>query len=563
MYLEIQSSLAVEDMLLSKKNIRIQLLVTVLLFLALPLSVFIALQRQNLRTIGAPGNATLAIVPPSQVINVGDTGTLEIFLNPNGETVSAVEIVLTYGSSVTEVTDVVPGPFFTDEEAGVGAPLVITKKITDGQIHYAVGFPLGSNFGSTNSKTAILMPFKSLASGTSNFSFVTTGALSTTVSDVNAKNVLNSAAGGIVNVSAGARLYFSDPRPANPQETNTSFLIDILANTGGQDAYGVDAKIKFDTTALSVDSVTKPDSPVFASYPALTYDNSAGTVSVSANVGTGSNSSVNASDIVMATISFSTKTVSSGNLITYDFAAGERNDSNIVLYGTSQDADPTDILSSIADAFISIEAGTATTTPVPTLTPTIVPSPTPTVVGPTSIQPTLTPTQAPPSPTQTPLPSPTPPSAINQLFRFAFQGITRSGTDKTKQLSVTYKQIDGITYPQLTVTTGVNGEASISVIPGQYIFLVKAPGYLAKRIGSPINPVSVDFGTSILDFSSIPLLGGDFNSDGEVNEVDYTSQFLTNFRKPNSAIDLDGSGEVNNLDFAIMRANWNLIDDAL
>lgn len=93
--------------------------------------------------------------------------------------------------------------------------------------------------------------------------------------------------------------------------------------------------------------------------------------------------------------------------------------------------------------------------------------------------------------------------------------------------------------------------------------LVKVPGYLARRFGSTGSPLQVLSVASTLDFTGTPLLGGDFNNDGEVNEIDYSAYFLPNFRNSNTLVDLDGSGEVNNLDFAIMRSNWGLTADTL
>src|SRR5690606_25027778 len=102
-------------------------------------------------------------------------------------------------------------------------------------------------------------------------------------------------------------------------------------------------------------------------------------------------------------------------------------------------------------------------------------------------------------------------------------------------------------------------EAIFSLFPGNYEIWIKAPGYLARKFGTATTPVAITQGTMVLDFTSFPLLGGDFNGDGTINEVDYSLHFLTKFRTNDPMVDLDGSGEVNNLDFAIMRSNWALI----
>ena len=89
--------------------------------------------------------------------------------------------------------------------------------------------------------------------------------------------------------------------------------------------------------------------------------------------------------------------------------------------------------------------------------------------------------------------------------------------------------------------------------------MIDAPGYLARKVAN-VNIVS---GNLYLDLSSAIIAGGDFNNDGEVNEVDYTVGYIPNFSSSYATADLDGSGKVNSLDFGIMRNNWNLIDDVL
>src|SRR5690606_11396681 len=78
--------------------------------------------------------------------------------------------------------------------------------------------------------------------------------------------------------SSTARLYFSAPRPQNPQTLNSPFDIDILLDTGGSDADGVDVKINFDNSMLSVNSIQKPENPDFTSYPAENFNNANGSV---------------------------------------------------------------------------------------------------------------------------------------------------------------------------------------------------------------------------------------------------------------------------------------------
>ncbi len=560
---------------LSKKQ-RSQLLMSLAIMVALPVTVFMVQKIQSLQSNAAPGNATLVFNPTSQSNKVGDTGNFNLFLNPNNEKVNGIQISITYDPAIVDVTDIIPGPYFTDPASTIGQPLEINKRIQSGSIQYSIAFPLGSKLGneayySLTAKDAAMIKYTAKAEGTANFAFVTSGTL---ISDINAQNVLSSATGGTLNVTSGARLYFSSPRPANPQNVNSSFDIDMLMDTGGQNVDGVDARARLDKTMLNVVSMSKPTTTTSISYPQFVFDNVAGTVSVSASILAGT-TPMTGTNIVIATLKLKPILASSGSLISYDFVIGNRNDSNIVLSGTLSAGDPTDILASVTNATIVSQnavAATASPSPVPTqtstLTPTLTPLPTRTPTAPIGIIATTntltpsprftsTPTIA-PTATVTLTSTPTPILPRTILVRIAFQGITRIGADKTKQVILAYKLVNSQTLTTVNLSTNSNGEGSISFVPGDYIFQLKAPGYLASSFGSQLNPIRITSTLTSLDLTQNPLLGGDFNGDGEVNEIDFTSFFLPGFRTASPTVDLDGSGEVNNLDFGIMRTNWGL-----
>lgn len=556
---------------LSRKFIRKHLLIVLTILLSIPFAVYLVLQNVSLRTKAGPGPATLTIVPPSQVNNVGASGSVDVFLDPKGMNAAGIELVITYDSNVLNVTGVTPGPFFTDHTSSVGQPVEIIKSLTPGRIHYAVAFPLGSNFGSTAAKNAVKINYTAVGAGSTSFNFVLTGNPPlTTISDTAAANIIDTGFPGTVNVGSGPRLYFSAPRPANPQSQGTPFDIDVLVDTAGQNIDGVDARILFDSS-LSVANMTQGTEPSLPSYPAFTSNNTTRTVSISTNIGSGPNATpANGSNLKIATIRFNTLAVASGSLVNYDFTPGLRNDSNIVQSGTSQTGDPVDILSAVSNATIQIgQAGptaTATPSPVPTATPrpTNTPTPRPTV---TPGGPTITPIST-PTPTNTPTPTatltPTQPPAQTTLFNFLFQGRTRGGVSLAKQLTLTFRNnATGATLSPITVTTSTGGGATVNINPGSYILLVDAPGYLARRFGSTTSAIVIVQNQGTLNLTTTPLLGGDLNDDGVVNEVDYTLRFLPNFLTANDTYDLDGSGQINNLDFGIMRSNWNRVSDTL
>lgn len=548
-----------------------QIIIGVVILLSIPLTVFLVMNRQSLWSKAGPGNADLSITPSSKTHNVGETGSLDVFLNPEGEDVSGVEVVLTYNPSVITVTSVAPGAFFTDEAPTVGNPIEIIKSINAGQIHYALAFPLGSNHSSTASKIAIKVNYTVIAAGTSAISFATAGNPKTTISDIAAQNVLGDVFGGTINVGSGPRLYFSAPTPANPQTVNGTFTLDILADTGGQDSDGIDAKIGFDPLVLKVTSLVKGTEPTLPLYQALSFDNTLGTVTISANIGSAIPAiPANGSALKVATITFQALSVSSNTPINFDFTLGSRNDSNIVLSGTSQSGDPQDILASVTNASISINGGSGTPTPTtaPTATPTSVPTATPTPVPSATITPTPiainTPTPQPTATIPPNTPTPTSSPAKTVTLNLLFQGTTRPDSGFPKVLSLLYKTVSSpTTLGPISINLSSTGQGLFSVIPGNYIVKVKAPGYLARVFGTPSSPTIITSTSTTLDFTTKPLLGGDFNGDGVINEVDYTAQFLPNFLQANTLIDLDGSGQVNNLDFGIMRSNWSLTDEIL
>lgn len=357
--------------------------------------------------------------------------------------------------------------------------------------------------------------------------------------------------------TSGPKLHFSNPTPANPQSVNSNFTINVLMDTDGQNVSGFDAIVNYDSTVLTAVNATQGSVSQFVSYPSLDVT-TPGTVVISGNVGASSSTSVNGTDLHVGTITFRPTATSAGTDLNYDFTAGSRNDSNIVLSG-SPDGDPQDILASVESSTITVTTG-PTTVPTPTTAPTTPPTPTVTpTAGPgQTATPTSTPT-TPPTPVATATSTPTsvPNTSVN--LNMQFQGLTRSGVNRTKQVTLQRRSATGTVYPNITATTDSTGRLTVSIPAGNYIFLADTPGYLAKRYGTFTSPISI---TDLTTAFTYPLmLGGDFNSDGIVNEVDYTLHFLPNYRGTSSLVDLDGSGEVNNLDFEAMRSSWGFEDD--
>ena len=550
-----------------KKRKAVWVAVAVIGFVGGVVSTFLVKYQVLFRSKAGPGPAVVMIVPPDQSKNIGEQGTIEVSLDPGGAQVQAAELVLNYNQNIIQITDITPGAFFSD---AAGKPFVIEVKkdlSVPGRIHYALGFPLDSDYSSNRSGVIASITFIGKAAGSSPITFffddynpATPPVSGTTISNNLGADVTNKGIDGKVNISGGARLYFTDLTPPGTQLVNGDFSVKVMVDTGGQSIDAVDARINFDASVLTVtdvDLVKEP--PIFASYPVLASNNTLGTVFISGNIGTGSSSSpVSGTSLHLGTIFFKAKQATGGSNITFEYTAGSRNDSNIVLAGTSQTTDPIDILSSV-DPLTIITGTTATATPTTAPTAPPIPTATPTGLptsGPTT---TATPTAAPTVlPTVTATPTPQPPGQ-SMTVRIRLQGRVRPGASNAKTVALIYKTAAGVVSAPINVSTNTNGEFTRSFIPGAYQFLLDTPGYLSRRFGN-INIIS---GNLYLDLINIVLIGGDFDNSGEINEVDYTLGFINNFNTNNATVDLDASGLVNSLDFSIMRSNWNLKDDVL
>lgn len=384
------------------------------------------------------------------------------------------------------------------------------------------------------------------ASGETTVAFDTAG--SQLVSETAAAFGLNATplALAINPVATGATLFFSAPSVPNPQYVQTPFTVDLMLNTAGQEVYGVDAVVQYDRTHLFLTQIEPTVGNGFTSYPVNNINNALGVAKFSSNIGTAVNAlAVSGSNVSVARLFFRPLAVSPATSVNYDFLLGERNDSNVILKTSNAAQDPVDVLASVQHLSLTIE-------PQPSIEPTVTPTtePTPTT--------TVTPTGT-PSPTVTVTPTPTP---GNITVNFSFQGKTRTGVNRNLPISVSYIRDNSGVPSTINLTANNQGQATLSLYPGNYVFVVKPVGYLAKRFGSMASPIVITQGVSTLDFSNVIILGGDLNGDGVVNEVDYTVGFLTNFGLTNPTADLDSSGQVNTLDFAIMRSNWNLTDDS-
>ncbi len=363
---------------------------------------------------------------------------------------------------------------------------------------------------------------------------------------VQKRQSLSSSAAVNSTAIANAILSFSSPTPPNPQSVGSSFTTNVLINTSGQEIFGVDAVIIYNPAMLQVVSVVPVSGNGFTSYPSTRFNNNKGEILLSANIGTGSTTPVSGSSINVATVTFGIISPITNTSISYDFTLGNRNDSNIVP-ATERGKGVTDILGSVTPLQITTVAAS--------------PSPSP------SLSPSPSPSQSPspsPSPSLSPSPSPSPsPTTVDLSLTLSLQGKILTDLLSLPPITLTYVSTNFPSPQTKSLTLDSTGNVELVLAPDNYIFLLKSPSYLKRRYGSTDTPIIITGPSAIIDFTADPLLGGDFNDDGLINEIDYTLKFVPAFASTDPLIDLDGSGQVNNLDFAIMRSNWGLTDDIL
>ena len=155
--------------------------------------------------------AVLTLNPGIQTLEISQTAEVAATLTPNGQSIYGLEAVIPYNPDIVDVLDIRPGPFFTNHQAVVGAPLEAFKRIENGRIHYSVAFPLGSKFGSPDTEIAMIITVSAKSPGCSPFAF---DSPLTLVANTSAENVLLQTEGSFVETSPGACAPTSTPVPS-------------------------------------------------------------------------------------------------------------------------------------------------------------------------------------------------------------------------------------------------------------------------------------------------------------------------------------------------------------
>ncbi|MCR4264507.1 MAG: hypothetical protein NUV98_07400, partial [Candidatus Roizmanbacteria bacterium] len=109
-------------------------------------------------------------------------------------------------------------------------------------------------------------------------------------------------------------------------------------------------------------------------------------------------------------------------------------------------------------------------------------------------------------------------------------------------------------------TTGLISNV-LTVNAGTYEFVVQPKGFLNQAVTQGVSSTNSEIGSSLTQFR-----GGDLNNSGKVTGADYN--FMLSFFKKDTTspdgdvpsvimADIDGSDQVNSLDFSLLLSNWN------
>lgn len=125
----------------------------ILLLVAIPVTVFVVMRRQELRKKAAPAT-TLALIPASITKRVGETFPLEVKIDTGENRVVAAEIHLVFDPEKLEAHTITNGPLF---------PNILASGIVDRGIAAITVGAASATTPVTGSGTAVVVRFKALA----------------------------------------------------------------------------------------------------------------------------------------------------------------------------------------------------------------------------------------------------------------------------------------------------------------------------------------------------------------------------------------------------------------
>lgn len=353
--------------------------------------------------------------------------------------------------------------------------------------------------------------------------------------------------------------------PTTPPPGQTTFPVTLILEGKGNDISYLDITISSsDVSKLSIHSFTPNNS--FTQIINTANGTSLHYVGLNATT-TPIVGAVGINEITLGTIELEILGAGGGSLTINPLSQITRTGGGSTLLGITNGATPlaTYTLPTTTISSSPIPTATPTQTPVPSTTPTSSPTPTPT---PTGTPPTVTITSVvSPSPTPTNSPVATPPTCairpacideypqacqiaeptqgwcppgIFTTFTLTLQGIGSGILENSEPLHK-QKQLTITVFDRNNAPTRINPASPINItmyynettkqyiarttafgaiLPtGNYIFKVKTPGYLTRRIP---GFVVLNEQTRSINLPATKLIPGDINSDNALNIIDYT-----------------------------------------
>lgn len=346
--------------------------ISVLILLPLViLGVFLVLQQTVLKPKAGGGNTHalkigLAAGSKSEIAP-NETTKVVVSADMGSENILGFDIVLNYDSQMFETPDLKPGQIFDSVVGGKG--IVTVKSFSNGEIKLSwAAFNQSSKQFITNMSSSygasptnvelfnVILKAKPNASGSSSVSF-----------GDNSKNQLVTVEGSgnkaIISAQRAVDLTVSTNTPGSATlslspvsgsfKKGCDFSTQVVVNTSGKTADGVDAVLTYDPNKLTVTSIT--NGTIFGTYPVKTANPQTRKITISgvATVDQGFQGTGN-----FATINFKVNdSASAGSTtVTFDYTQGSTIDSNIVEKDTTED-----ILGSVTNSTFTVEDGTCGT----------------------------------------------------------------------------------------------------------------------------------------------------------------------------------------------------------
>lgn len=160
--------------------------------------------------------------PATINVNAGETFTVKVNINTEGEEVNSADIYLNFNSSLIEAQQITAGSFFP----------TVTNDISAGMVYIAamVDDPASSKTGSGEVAT---ITFKALANGSAEISFDCDSS-KIVKADVNATNILVCSKNNktTLTIGSGGSTTSSTPAPTTVSSLPKSGVFDNLKNIG-------------------------------------------------------------------------------------------------------------------------------------------------------------------------------------------------------------------------------------------------------------------------------------------------------------------------------------------